>query len=100
MPSLYEAAPHGSSVTPTLAALYWTVVEECLVEFHNFSREDAVARVKDFWKRLFAAMASLPAHNGDCEDQNKYIDIIYHAEPWLAACDLAQHQISIESNVA
>lgn len=96
----YEDAPRGPTVTPALAGLYWTVVEDCLVKFHSFSREDAVKRVRDYLNRLATHLASLPWNAVNSEEQHKYDDMIYHEEPWYVACNLAQTQIPIESYVA
>jgi hypothetical protein len=96
----YEEAPRGPTVTPTLAALYWAVVEDCLVQFHGLSRDAAVSCVMGYLRRLASALATLPWNAADSAERHKYDDIIYHEEPWNSACDLAQHQPPFESNKA
>jgi hypothetical protein len=56
---------------------YWRVVEECLVELHGLSREEAAARWRDYRRRL--ARYRDPA----------VADLAYHDEPLYVANDLA-----------
>ncbi len=58
-------------------AKYWCVVEECLVQLHGLSREDAETRWQDYRRRL--EENPLPG----------LADSVYHDEPLYVANDLA-----------
>jgi len=85
-------------VGATQAAEFWAAVEDCLVKFHGISRGDAARRVTDFWRRL----ANLSQSSSDERDSQQipyqFDDMIYHAQPWYIACNLAEKEIPIEPN--
>ena len=73
----------ASNMSPRFnPALYWGVVEDCLVDIHGLGRAEARKRIADFK----AWMASLPP---DIDG-----DIIYHDEQFRVACDLAGRVLS------
>ena len=73
-------------VAATSAAHFWAAVEDCLVTFHQFRRCEAADKVTSLWRRLPAAV----------EDSNPaFSDMIYHAEPWQIACNLADREMAI-----
>ncbi len=72
-------------VTATLAIRFWLTVEDCLVIFHGFARPDAAAMVTNLWRRLPWSPTGT-----DSSD-----DIIYHAEPFDIACNLAGRPLSV-----
>ena len=75
-----------STVSATSAMHFWAAVEDCLVTFHAMQRTEAAAKVTDLWHRLpFAS-------DGANRD---YEDMIYHAEPWQIACNLAGNDLDV-----
>ncbi|SPF44209.1 hypothetical protein SBA4_3190004 [Candidatus Sulfopaludibacter sp. SbA4] len=72
-------------VQASIAASFWAAVEDCLVEFHAQSRGAAAEKVVALWKRL-AEIESTAR-----KDEPSYSDMIYHAEPWYIACNLAEN---------
>ena len=75
-----------------LAAEFWAAVEDCLVSFHCFSRNDAAGKVTDAWRRL-ANLESTPSPGETGKGtQDSFQDMIYHAEPWYLACNLADQE--------
>ena len=73
----------ASSMNPTFnPALYWGVVEDCLVEIHGMKRPEARQRIAE----LQSWMVSLPPGIDG--------DIIYHDEQFNVACDLAGRDLS------
>jgi hypothetical protein len=65
---------------------FWAAVEDCLVTFHHLKRCEAAEKVTSLWRRLPTALDdSSPA----------FADMIYHAEPWRIACNLADHDLPI-----
>jgi hypothetical protein len=73
---------------------------DCLVEFHRVSPDTAQQMVSDLKERL--ASLAVPAPSGDDggRGQLSYDDMIYHAEPWDIACNLANNPIRVERNSA
>ena len=65
---------------------FWTAVEDCLVTFHNLPRCVAAEKVTSLLRRLPVASNDSPS---------ALSDLIYHAEPWWIACDLADHELPI-----
>jgi hypothetical protein len=82
------------------ATQFWAAVEDCLVQFHRFSRGLAAEKVTDLWRRL--GNLTVPPLQGDAEQQGQpsFDDMIYHAEPWYIACNLADEEIPLEPNRA
>jgi hypothetical protein len=95
-----ENASHKSMVTATQASEFWTAVEDCLVEFHDFSRGDAAHKVTDYWRRLATLSSSSVNGGGNPQTEYAFADMIYHEEPWYIACNLAEKDIPIETNKA
>jgi len=78
-------------VQPNLTSRFWSVVEDCLVDFHHLERKLAAEKVTTLWTKLPGG----PEPNGQ---QPSLDDIIYHAEPWYIACNLAGHELRISDN--
>ena len=70
--------PKPSSVDRHAKSVYWAVVRECLWTFHSFLKTSARNAVKDYRKKL----------KGSPSESMR--DLIYHAEPFYIACDLAE----------
>jgi len=79
---------------PQLVLSFWATVEDCLVEFHKFSTERSAEEVKDLWRRLRKVAPATPGE----ESVPAFDDIIYHAEPWYIACNLAGQDLPLEPN--
>ncbi|HET7461109.1 MAG TPA: hypothetical protein VFJ82_07665 [Longimicrobium sp.] len=60
---------------------FWAAVRECLIEFHGSAELDAVRKVAEFRSRLEQAPPGVS------------LDMIYHAEPFDVACDIAHEQL-------
>jgi len=60
---------------------FWAAVRECLIEFHGSAGLDAVRDVAEFRSRLEQAPPGVS------------LDMIYHAEPFDVACDIANQQL-------
>ncbi|HEX8904227.1 MAG TPA: hypothetical protein VF771_05255 [Longimicrobiaceae bacterium] len=60
---------------------FWSAVRGCLVRFHRLSEIEAVRKVAEFRCRLEEAPPGVP------------LDMIYHAEPFDVACDLAGNHL-------
>jgi hypothetical protein len=71
----------GDSMTAEMQESFWAAVRECLVRFHDFPDIEAVRTVAEFRSRLEEAPPGVP------------LDMVYHAEPFDVACDLADHEI-------
>jgi hypothetical protein len=69
-------------------SLYWSVVEDCLVELHGLKRRDAHQKVSSLLKDLAS-----PPPGIDTE-------IIYHAEQFDIANDLAGRQLDRAEHTA
>lgn len=95
---LYEDISQSRRVGATQAAEFWAAVEDCLVEFHKMSRGDAAKKVTDFWRRL-ANLSPRPTNDRDFQEASyQFDDMIYHAQPWYIACNLAEEELPIEPN--
>jgi hypothetical protein len=77
---------------------YWAAVQECLEKFHAFDALDAFKSVQEVRGRLAQAPALGRSVPQDPEDADRsddaaklptFEDLIYHAEPWNAASDIA-----------
>jgi hypothetical protein len=66
---------------------FWSVVEECLEEFHCLSPVDAVLKSRELRRRLKAPPPGLPADLAR--------EILYHDEPFDVACDLAGRPLDL-----
>jgi hypothetical protein len=60
-----------------------------LVTFHQLDRPEAAEMVTSLWRRLPTAQDC--AHPG-------FEDMIYHAEPWQIACNLANSDLLIDGH--
>jgi hypothetical protein len=68
-----------------VATGFWDAVQDCLVKFHDLSRDEALQKVTEFWGRL-AKLA--PSQRFSRAEMPGLDDIIYHEEPWYIACNL------------
>src|SRR6266511_4408762 len=59
---------------------YWQIIEDCLVELHGLTRQDAAARCEDRRRRLG-------------EGRNEEDDLFYHNEELYVANALAGHDL-------
>ena len=84
-------------ISPTLETEFWAAVEDCLVRFHQFSEAEAKQKVRDLWRRLAQLQPSVP-ENVSRQETQRFDDMIYHAEPWYIACNLAGADIPLEPN--
>ena len=66
---------------------FWSVVEECLQEFHHLSPVDAVQKSRELRRKLKSPPPGLPADLAS--------EIIYHDEPFDVACDLAGQPLDL-----
>jgi hypothetical protein len=72
--------------TAAVVPHFWSAVEDCLVTFHKLRPCEAAEMVTGLWRRLPTALDdSTPA----------FADMIYHAEPWQIACNLANNDLPI-----
>jgi len=62
------------------------------------SPNKAQEMVTDLKKRLESLAAPSPAGNDGTESQLSFNDMIYHAEPWDIACNLANNPIRVGPN--
>jgi hypothetical protein len=69
---------------------FWEVVADCLTRFHGFAAplaREAALRLRD---RVESPVGrDLPPSSYDGE-------LIYHAEPFYVACDMARRQLSLD----
>ena len=68
-------------MNPNLRDAFWRVVRECLTRFHHLTEVDARDRVSLFRQHLDDAPADVPT------------DMVYHAEPFDVACNLAGNEL-------
>ena len=73
-------------ITAAVAPHFWAAVEDCLVSFHHQKHCEAAGRVASLWRRLPTALD---------DSDPAFSDMIYHAEPWQIACNLANHDLPI-----
>lgn len=90
-----QTASHRAMVGPKFAAQFWAAVVDCLVEFHRLSPDAAQQKVADLKERLASLAAPATVGNDGRESQLSYEDMIYHAEPWDIACNLANNPIRV-----
>jgi hypothetical protein len=67
-----------------VASNFWAAVQDCLVQFHNLQSDAAAGKVTSLWRRL---------PKGADGEKPSFDDMIYHAEPWYIACDLANSDL-------
>jgi hypothetical protein len=75
-------------VQASTASHFWAAVEDCLVNFHRLERGAAAEKVTTLWRQL------PKGPNGKC-DEPSFEDMIYHAEPWYIACNLAGEDLPL-----
>jgi hypothetical protein len=75
-------------VQASTASHFWSAVEDCLVNFHQFDRDKAAEKVIATWRRL-------PAGPETKCFESSFEDMIYHAEPWYIACNIAGQELSL-----
>ena len=68
---------------------FWSAVEDCLVTFHRLEPSKAAVAVTSLLHRLPTSL-----NDGD----TAFADMIYHAEPWQIACNLAGNDIAIAAH--
>jgi hypothetical protein len=69
---------------------FWEVVVDCLTRFHGFAAPLAHEAVLGLRNRVESpVLGDLPASSYDGE-------LIYHAEPFYVACDIAGRQLSLD----
>ena len=78
-------------VQASIASHFWAAVEDCLVQFHDFERDRAAETVTGLWRQL-------PKGPGGKCDEPSFEDMIYHAEPWYIACNLAERDLSLDQH--
>ncbi|HEY3454496.1 MAG TPA: hypothetical protein VGK64_07815 [Bryobacteraceae bacterium] len=81
-------AHHIGMVQASTASHFWATVEDCLVNFHHFERDKAAERVTTLWRQL------PKGPEAKC-DEPSFEDMIYHAEPWYIACNLAENDLPL-----
>jgi hypothetical protein len=64
---------------------FWEVVEDCLIEFHDFSKRNAQERSAKLREKIEHPPKGMSS------------DIFYHAEPFDVACDLAEKPLELSS---
>jgi hypothetical protein len=69
---------------------FWSVVEECLQEFHHLSPVDAVQKTRELRRKLKFPPPGLPADLAS--------EIIYHDEPFDVAGDLAGRRLDLDQH--
>jgi hypothetical protein len=74
-----------SMVTGEVAPRFWAAVEDCLVTFHKLKRCEAAEKVTGLWRALPSTLGK----------STPLADMIYHAEPWQIACNLAEEDLPI-----
>jgi hypothetical protein len=72
-------------VTGEVAPRFWAAVEDCLVTFHQLKRCEAAEKVTGLWRRLPTTV----------DKSTPFAEMIYHAEPWQIACNLADEELPI-----
>ena len=75
-------------VQASAASHFWAAVEDCLVDFHGFKRDTAAEKVTTLWRQL-------PTGSDANCDLPSFADMIYHAEPWYIACNLAGRDLPL-----
>src|SRR5271165_2793969 len=78
--------PFTDMDVPAVALNFWAAVEDCLVTFHHFPRNQAAETVAGLLQRL-------PTTIDDGKPGLE--DMIYHAEPWQIACNLANEDFPV-----
>lgn len=76
-------------VQAAMASSFWAAVEDCLVQFHAFERDQAAEMVTGLWRRLSRTTSP------DAEP-SLFDDMIFHAEPWRIACNLAARELPFD----
>lgn len=92
---ILKPASNQGMIGPTLAAEFWGAVQDCLVQFHNFSRAKAAEKVTDVWRRL-GDLASAARKKSSGSPQRSFDEMIYHEEPWYIACNLAEKEMILD----
>lgn len=67
---------------------FWSVVEECLQEFHHLSPLEAVQKTRELRRKLKSPPPGLPPDLAS--------EIIYHDEPFDVAGDLAGQRLNLD----
>jgi hypothetical protein len=62
------------------AEAFWGVTRDCLIQFHGFPPADAAQGVASLRESL-------------AEIRVPHVEMIYHAEPFDVACDIAKKQL-------
>jgi hypothetical protein len=72
-----------TTLDPQATDEFWSVVEECLREFHHLSPVDAVEKGRELRRKLKAAPPGIMG------------ELIYHDEPFDVACELAGRHLDL-----
>jgi len=78
-------------VQASSASHFWSAVADCLVYFHHFERDKAAERVTSVWRQM-------PRGPEPNRNEASFDDMIYHAEPWYIACNLAGRDLPVSEN--
>src|SRR6266446_4310669 len=62
---------------------FWSVVRECLREFHKMATEITQRKAARLQKKI----ESMPGES---------MELFYHSEPFDVACDIANHPLNLE----
>ena len=77
-----------SSVESRIRRQYWARVKGCLVNFHDYSPNQAARKVSELQTK-FPIASRKPS-----------VELIYHIEPFQLACKITQRKLSVKDYVA
>jgi hypothetical protein len=95
LPRIPETSSSKERIPANFVTEFWAVVEDCLVNFHDFSRNEAALKVTSLWRRLADINPVRSLDTEYKESSQTFDDMIYHSEPWYVACNLAEKDISL-----
>lgn len=78
----YLASP---GLDPQAKDAFWNVVQDCLVEIHGLSLFEAIQKSRDLRTQIETTATRMSS------------EMIYHAEPFEVACDLAGKHLNLTS---
>ena len=64
---------------------FWTVVEQCLVQFHGLPEAEAREKARDLRRHIDEPPTGMSS------------EIFYHAEPFDVACDIADSSLDFST---
>jgi hypothetical protein len=71
------SSPAATLIDPSTKDRFWLVVEDCLIQFHQVDVLGAIQRARSARQTAESTPADIVG------------DLIYHAEPFYIACDIA-----------